>query len=57
MSTRLGTGVKTFSLAPNQTKPASFAEQRRRNYILSRMTNEGKGFAETLVEAQKAGYE
>jgi homoserine dehydrogenase len=26
------------------------------NYILSRMTNEGKGFAETLVEAQKAGY-
>jgi homoserine dehydrogenase len=26
------------------------------NYILSRMTNEGKGFAETLAEAQKAGY-
>jgi len=26
------------------------------NYILSRMTNEGRGFAETLVEAQKAGY-
>lgn len=26
------------------------------NYILSRMTNEGKGFDETLVEAQKAGY-
>jgi homoserine dehydrogenase len=26
------------------------------NYILSRMTNEGKGFAETLTEAQKAGY-
>ena len=26
------------------------------NYILSRMTNEGKGFAETMVEAQKAGY-
>lgn len=26
------------------------------NYILSRMTNEGKGFEETLVEAQKAGY-
>jgi len=26
------------------------------NYILSRMTNEGNGFAETLVEAQKAGY-
>jgi homoserine dehydrogenase len=26
------------------------------NYILSRMTNERKGFAETLVEAQKAGY-
>jgi homoserine dehydrogenase len=26
------------------------------NYILSRMTNEGKGFADTLVEAQKAGY-
>jgi homoserine dehydrogenase len=26
------------------------------NYILSRMTNEGKGFDETLVEAQRAGY-
>jgi len=26
------------------------------NYILSRMTNEGKGFADTLLEAQKAGY-
>jgi homoserine dehydrogenase len=26
------------------------------NYILSRMTNERKGFAETLAEAQKAGY-
>lgn len=26
------------------------------NYILSRMTNEGKGFEETLGEAQKAGY-
>ena len=26
------------------------------NYILSRMTNEGQGFAETLDEAQKAGY-
>lgn len=26
------------------------------NYILSRMTNEGRGFADTLVEAQKAGY-
>ena len=26
------------------------------NYILSRMTNEGKGFEETLIEAQKAGY-
>jgi homoserine dehydrogenase len=26
------------------------------NYILSRMTNEGKGFVETLIEAQKAGY-
>jgi len=26
------------------------------NYILSRMTNEGNGFAETLAEAQKAGY-
>jgi homoserine dehydrogenase len=26
------------------------------NYILSRMTNEGKGFAETLAEAQEAGY-
>src|SRR5512146_967513 len=26
------------------------------NYILSRMTNEGKGFDETLVEAQRSGY-
>ncbi len=26
------------------------------NYILSRMTNEGKGFEETLGEAQRAGY-
>ncbi len=26
------------------------------NYILSRMTNEGIGFDETLVEAQRAGY-
>ena len=26
------------------------------NYILSRMSNEGRGFADTLVEAQKAGY-
>ena len=26
------------------------------NYILSRMTNEGQGFGETLVEAQRAGY-
>jgi len=26
------------------------------NYILSRMANEGKGFDETLVEAQRAGY-
>ena len=26
------------------------------NYILSRMTNEGRGFADTLSEAQKAGY-
>lgn len=26
------------------------------NYILSRMSNEGKGFDETLVEAQRAGY-
>ncbi|HSB43520.1 MAG TPA: homoserine dehydrogenase [Nitrospira sp.] len=26
------------------------------NYILSLMTNEGKGFDETLVEAQRAGY-
>ncbi len=26
------------------------------NYILSRMTNEGRGFADTLAEAQKAGY-
>ena len=26
------------------------------NYILSRMTNEGNGFAETLAEAQTAGY-
>ncbi|MBA5866735.1 MAG: homoserine dehydrogenase [Nitrospira sp. CR1.3] len=26
------------------------------NYILSRMTNEGHGFAETLAEAQRAGY-
>jgi homoserine dehydrogenase len=26
------------------------------NYILSRMSNESKGFAETLIEAQKAGY-
>ena len=26
------------------------------NYILSRMTNEGRGFADTLIEAQKAGY-
>lgn len=26
------------------------------NYILSRMTNERKGFTETLVDAQKAGY-
>jgi homoserine dehydrogenase len=26
------------------------------NYILSRMTNEGHGFEETLVEAQRAGY-
>ncbi|HTL62800.1 MAG TPA: homoserine dehydrogenase [Nitrospira sp.] len=26
------------------------------NYILSRMTNENKGFADTLVEAQQAGY-
>jgi homoserine dehydrogenase len=26
------------------------------NYILSRMTNEGQGFAETLAEAQRAGY-
>jgi homoserine dehydrogenase len=26
------------------------------NYILSRMTNESKGFADTLVEAQQAGY-
>jgi len=26
------------------------------NYILSRMTNEGQGFAENLAEAQRAGY-
>ena len=26
------------------------------NYILSRMTNESRGFADTLAEAQKAGY-
>ncbi|HEU4686449.1 MAG TPA: homoserine dehydrogenase [Nitrospira sp.] len=26
------------------------------NYILSRMTNEGQGFAEILTEAQRAGY-
>ncbi|WP_455377090.1 homoserine dehydrogenase [Petrachloros mirabilis] len=26
------------------------------NYILSRMSNEGKGFDETLIEAQRAGY-
>ena len=26
------------------------------NYILSRMTNERRGFADTLIEAQKAGY-
>jgi len=26
------------------------------NYILTRMTNEGLGFAETLAEAQRAGY-
>ncbi|BCA54994.1 Homoserine dehydrogenase [Nitrospira sp. KM1] len=26
------------------------------NYILSRMSNEGHGFAETLAEAQRAGY-
>lgn len=26
------------------------------NYILTRMTNEGQGFAETLAEAQRAGY-
>jgi homoserine dehydrogenase len=50
--------VKTLreSLAGNQVKRVFGILNGTCNYILTRMQNEGKGFAEVLADAQAAGY-